>query len=86
MKKASNKYVNYAIAFTLFGILVASLVMTNLEGFKEESTKPKPSAKKPKTEPKKATPKELTPESLKETLSQLQHLSHLIKKDDAKSV
>jgi hypothetical protein len=83
MKKASNKYVNYAIAFTLFGILVASLVMTNLEGFKEES---KPKAKKPKTEPKKATPKELTPESLKETLSQLQHLSHLIKKDDAKSV
>jgi len=60
MKKVSNKYVNYGIAFALFGILVFSLVMTPLEGFKEGVDKNKkanpvlkkptvPTAKKPTT-------------------------------------
>lgn len=50
MKKVSNKYVNYGIAFALFGILVFSLVMTPLEGFKEGVDKNKkaiPALKKP---------------------------------------
>ena len=35
MKKVSNKYVNFGIAFALLGILVFSLIMSPLEGFKE---------------------------------------------------
>jgi len=90
MKKSSNKYVNYGIAFTLFGILVFSLVMTPLEGFKEGKNKKKKTVKttdKPTTPTASAKkPEAFEADKLKETLSQLQHLSHLIKKDDAKSV
>ena len=81
MKKVSNKYVNFGIAFALLGLLVFSLAMTPLEGFKETvDTKKKTTAKPTVGE------EQSDEEKLKETLSQLQHLSHLIKKDDAKSV
>lgn len=75
MKKSSNMYVNYGIAFTLFGILVFSLMMTPVEGFKE-------GAKSKKTTTKKSVkPEAFEAENLKETLAQLQHLAHLVKKD-----
>jgi|688.fasta_scaffold1020929_2 hypothetical protein len=85
MKKSSNKYVNYGIAFALFGILVFSLVMTPLEGFKEGADK-----KDKKTTVKSTTPsakkgvksEAFEADNLKETLSQLQHLAHLVKKDE----
>jgi hypothetical protein len=79
MKKSSNKYVNFGIVFALLGILVVSLSLNRYEGFEEK----KPDAKKPLPNLKDIDLKNI---DLKETLSQLQHLSHLAKKDDAKSV
>jgi hypothetical protein len=97
MKKVSNKYVNFGIAFALLGILVFSLVMTPLEGFeveKEDSKKSNNDGSKKKKDIMSEVDKlskivsELTTkkesfegDKLKETLSQLQHLAHLVKKD-----
>ena len=74
MKKVSNKYVNFGIAFALLGILVFSLAMTPLEGFKEavDTTTSKPTVNKEQSDE----------EKLKETLVQLQHLANLTTKKD----
>ena len=74
MKKSSNMYVNFGIAFALLGILMLSLSLNRMEGFE---TKPK----KPTTESK-----SITPEKLQEALAQLQHLAHLAKTDTPSSV
>ena len=66
MKRVTNTYVNFGIAFSLLGILVFSLAIPPFkEGY---SNKKKATAKK-------------EADDLKETLSQLQHLAHLAKKD-----
>ena len=75
MKKSSNMYVNFGIAFALLGILMLSLSLNRMEGFE---TKPKT---KPTTESK-----SITPEKLQEALAQLQHLAHLAKTDTPSSV
>jgi hypothetical protein len=53
MKKVSNKYVNFGIAFALLGILVFSLIMTPLEGFKEAADEPETEEKTETTTKKK---------------------------------
>jgi len=83
MKKSSNKYVNYGIAFTLFGILVLSLSLNRMEGFdteeKEKATN--------KNKTKKATDVSATDiKKMLEQLTQMQHLAHLAKTDTPNSV
>jgi hypothetical protein len=73
MKKSSNMYVNFGIAFALLGILVFSLSLNRMEGFETETET-------------KSKPKSFTPEQIKEALAQLQHLTHLAKEDTTKSV
>jgi hypothetical protein len=80
MKKSSNKYVNYGIVLALLGILMVSLSLNRMEGFDEKKDK------EPGSKNKSIKDIDLTDIDLKETLSQLQHLSHLAKKDDTKSV
>lgn len=82
MKKSSNQYVNYGIAFALFGILVLSLSLNRIEGFKKGETKKKPIIKKAISN--KSGVEHFTSADLKETLAQLQHLEHLIKEDEKK--
>lgn len=82
MKKSSNQYVNYGIAFALFGILVLSLSLNRIEGFKKGEIKKKPIIKKVISN--KSGVEHFTPADLKETLTQLQHLEHLIKEDEKK--
>ena len=69
MKKVSNKYVNYGIAFALFGILVFSLIMTPLEGFKEavDKEKKKSNVKKPDL----AKKMQINPKELQKMLDEL---------------
>lgn len=84
MKKSSNKYVNFGIAFALLGILVLSLSLNRMEGFEP--------TEKEKTTEKKKTEKtiDVSANDIKkmlEQLTQMQHLAHLAKKDqDSKSV
>ena len=74
MKKVTNTYVNYGIAFSLLGILVFSLAINPLKGFEEGYSNKKKATAKKETSAEEAN-------DLKETLSQLQHLAHLAKKD-----
>ena len=80
MKKSSNKYVNFGIAFALLGILVLSLSLNRMEGFETE--------KKEKTTEKKKTT-DVSASDIKkmlEQLTQMQHLAHLAKTDTPNSV
>jgi len=76
MKKVSNKYVNFGIAFALLGILVFSLIMSPLEGFKEAVDKEtdKNPADKKLTEKKTKEIKKMI-----EDLVQMQHVEHVTK-------
>jgi hypothetical protein len=86
MKKSSNKYVNYGIVLALLGILMVSLSLNRMEGFEEKKDTDKPASKKKSIKDMDIKDIDLTDIDLKETLAQLQHLSHLAKKDDTKSV
>ena len=89
MKKSSNKYVNYGIVLALLGILVVSLSLNRMEGFEEKKGASKKDAKKKSKNDidfKDLKDLDLKDIDIKETLSQLQHLSHLANKDDTKSV
>jgi len=83
MKKSSNKYVNYGIAFTLFGILVLSLSLNRMEGFDTEEKEKATNTNKTK----KATDvSAIDIKKMLEQLTQMQHLAHLAKTDTPSSV
>ena len=85
MKKSSNKYVNYGIAFTLFGILVLSLSLNRMEGFDTEEKEKEKATNTNKT--KKATDvSAIDIKKMLEQLTQMQHLAHLAKTDTPSSV
>ena len=76
MKKVSNKYVNFGIAFALLGILVFSLIMSPLEGFKEGVNKTDTEETDTKTEKKPATTP-LSADNMKELKKMLKEFSDI---------
>jgi hypothetical protein len=83
MKKVSNKYVNFGIAFALLGILVFSLIMTPLEGFKE-AVKTDTEETDTKTE-KKSTTKPSTPSLSADKMKELQKMLNKISSNSSDS-
>ena len=75
MKKVSNKYVNFGIAFALLGILVFSLIMTPLEGFKEAADTEETDTKTEKKSTTKLSTPSLSADKMKELQTMLKELS-----------